>query len=80
MQQILLPFACSDIIIYIDDILIMSKSFGEHLDMVRKVLNTLMLNGIKIKVTNCEFFKSEVGILCHTVSNEADLEKVLISP
>jgi hypothetical protein len=56
MQQILSPHLNSNIIIYIDDILILSENFTEHLDSVSKILTTLKKNGIKIKVKKCDFF------------------------
>lgn len=65
MQQILSPLACSNIIIYIDDILILSETFDEHLHLVEKVLKTLMRAGIKVKVKKCEFFREEIDFLGH---------------
>lgn len=66
MQQILSPLK-SNIIIYIDDILIMSRKFEDHIQMVRKVLYTLGKYGIKIKVNKCDFFKQEVSFLGHVL-------------
>ena len=57
-------------IIYQDDILIMSSSFDEHLELVEKVLHTLLNNGIKIQVSKCEFFKTEVTFLGHIISRK----------
>ena len=70
MQEILAEFGFKNIIIYIDDILIMNKTFDEHLLLVEKVLTTLMNNGIKIKVGKCEFFKQQVTFLGHLISKE----------
>ena len=69
MQEILSEFRNKRIIVYLDDILIMSESFEEHEVLVEKVLRTLMVNGIKIKVDKCEFFKQEVTFLGHIISN-----------
>ena len=68
MQQMLSPLRSSRIIVYIDDILIMSHSFEEHLEMVKKVLCTLRKYQIKIKVKKCEFFMKEVSFLGHILS------------
>jgi hypothetical protein len=57
MQQILSTHLSSKIIIYIDDISILSETFDEHLDLVSKVLTTLHRNGIEIKVKKYEFSK-----------------------
>lgn len=55
MQEILSPLSSNNIIIYIDDILIMSSSFDEHLLLVGKVLQTLANYHIKIKVKSVNF-------------------------
>ena len=68
MQKILSPVCSSNVIIYIDDILIMSKTFEEHLKLVSKVLHTLAKYHIKIKVKKCEFFKDKVNFLGHLLS------------
>uniref|UniRef100_A0A6A7FN12 RNA-directed DNA polymerase n=1 Tax=Hirondellea gigas TaxID=1518452 RepID=A0A6A7FN12_9CRUS len=70
MQQILSPHITSNIIIYIDDILIMTETYEEHLSLVSKVLQTLSTNGIKIKVKKCEFFQSQVNFLGHVISKQ----------
>ena len=67
MQQILAEFCYSNVIIYIDDILLMTRTFEEHLILVEKVLSTLMYNGIKIKLDKCEFFQREVQFLGHVI-------------
>ena len=70
MQTILAPYNSSHVIIYIDDILIMTETFEEHLDLVHRVLKTLAAHGIKIKVKKCEFFQQEVTFLGHIMNAE----------
>lgn len=70
MQHILQPLSSNKVIIYIDDILIMSETIEEHLKLVQKVLNTLAKYYIKIKVKKCEFFKPSVTFLGHILSSE----------
>ena len=70
LQQILFPFNSNNIIIYIDDILILSETFEQHLSLVQKVLNTLHGNGLKIKVKKCEFFRDEVSYLGHIINQQ----------
>ena len=55
IQEILCDFSNNKVIIYIDDILILTQSFEEHLELCRRVMSTLMKNGIKIKVKNVNF-------------------------
>ena len=70
MQQILSEYSSNNVLIYIDDILIMSDSFQEHLHLVQKVLDTLDNSGIKIKVGKCEFFRTEITFLGHIVNTQ----------
>ena len=70
MQQILAPLKTSNIQVYIDDVLVMSSNFEEHLQDVQKVLVTLQNHGIKVKVKKCEFFKSQVSFLGHVLSSD----------
>ena len=44
------------------------NSFEEHLDLVFKVLNTLNTYKLKVKLSKCDFFKTEVGFLGHLIS------------
>ena len=68
MQEVLSEFSSKKVIVYIDDIMIISETFEEHLDIIERVLTTLWKNGIKIKVSKCEFFKEEISFLGHIIS------------
>jgi hypothetical protein len=68
IQAVLSTFPSNKVVAYIDDILIMSATFSEHIDLVSKVLNTLQLYNIKIKPSKCEWFCSQVEYLGHLVS------------
>ena len=70
MQQIIAPIKSNNVIIYIDDILIMTETFEEHLKLVQKVLATLKTYNIKIKVPKCKFFQDNVHFLGHKISAE----------
>ena len=70
MMEILAGFDHRKVIIYIDDVLILSSSFEEHVELVSKVLNTLNANGIKISVKKCDFFSDRVSFLGHDISSE----------
>lgn len=67
MQELLHPIAPNNIIIYIDDILILSETFEDHLELVKKVLTTLAIYNLKIKLSKCEFFKEQVNFLGHII-------------
>lgn len=53
---------------YIDDILIHSKSFDEHLTHLEKVLKAMQIENIKLKLSKCKFAEKEVKYLGHKIS------------
>lgn len=53
---------------YLDDVLVFSKSFEEHVQHLKIVLNRLSSRGVKLKASKCKIFQSEVGYLGHVVS------------
>ena len=57
-------------IIYLDDIIIYSKTLEENVERLEAVFKKLSLAGLKLKSSKCEFFKSEITYLGHIVSNE----------
>ena len=48
---------------YIDDVIVYSKSFKEHVELVRQVLRRLRENGIKLRANTCNLFQKEVCYL-----------------
>ena len=54
--------------VYLDDILIVSKSFEEHLKHVKKVLQRLKEVGLKLKPKKCAFAQAKIDYLGHTLS------------
>ena len=60
-------FPLNKVIAYIDDILIIGSTFNEHLNLVSKVLQTLLNYNIKIKPTKCDRFRPQVEYLGHTI-------------
>jgi len=54
--------------VYIDDIIIFSKSFDEHLLDLTDVFRRLEVAGLKVKPTKCEFAQKSVTFLGHVVS------------
>ena len=67
MQVVLQNYDPKSVVIFIDDILIVSETFEQHLELVSRVLATLIEYGIKVKLSKCHFFQSEVKFLGHIV-------------
>lgn len=56
---------------YIDDILIFSKSFNEHIEHLTKLLEAIQKEGFRLKFTKCKFAESSVKYLGHVISNNS---------
>lgn len=54
-----------NIIVYQDDVLILTKDIESHYDTLRKVLNALKDKGIKINTAKCKFLCDSVDYLGH---------------
>ena len=67
MQQLLSDFSNRNVIICIDDILVMTETFDDHLQLLQRLLLTLADNGVKIKTDKCKFFQNEVSFLGHMI-------------
>lgn len=55
-------------LIFLDDILIFSESFEEHLSRLEAVFCQLNKHGLKLKASKYEFFKNSLKYLGHVVS------------
>ena len=57
-------------IIYLDDIIVFSKTLEEQLKRLHMVFEKLSALGLKLKLSKCEFFKQRLEYLGHIVSEE----------
>ena len=55
-------------LIYLDDVIVYSKTEEEHLVHLRAVLEQFMVHGLKLKPSKCNFFRTEISYLGHKVS------------
>ncbi|KAK1802669.1 hypothetical protein P4O66_004303 [Electrophorus voltai] len=67
VNEVLREFLGRSVIAYIDDILIYSPSWKEHVLDVRAVLQTLLQNCLYCKAKKCEFHCNEVDFLGYTI-------------
>lgn len=68
MQQILLPYLWIFTLVYIDNIVVYSKSFKDHIQHLDKVLHAVEESGLTLSPTNCHFFYLSILLLGHKVS------------
>ena len=55
---------------YLDDVLIFSKSWEEHLEHLNIVFNRFKSTSLKIKLSKCQFFKTQLHYLGYMISAE----------
>ena len=56
-------------LVYIDDIIIFSKTYEEHEEAIKLVFEALRKANLKVGVDKCEFFQTHIDILGHHISN-----------
>ena len=70
MDLVLAGLQMSHCLVYVDDVIIMGRSFQEHLHNLRKVFERLREAGLTWKPSKCVFFQTEVSYLGHVISRE----------
>ncbi|XP_074369633.1 uncharacterized protein LOC141711091 [Apium graveolens] len=70
MNRIFKEYLDKFVIVFIDDILIYSKTKEDHAEHVRTALEILRKKTLYAKLSKCEFWLHEVQFLGHIVSNE----------
>lgn len=70
MVKLFADFIYKFLCVYIDDLLIFSKSFEEHIMHVRMVLERLRQHCLCAKISKCQFFQKELVFLGHTVARD----------
>ena len=70
MERVLAGLQWQICLIYIDDVIIFSKSFDDHLDHLSTVFSCLKEAGLKLKPKKCFLFQNSVKYLGHIVSSK----------
>ena len=68
MECVLAGLRGKQCLIYLDDIIVFSGSFPEHLKRLGNVFSALRGAGLKLKPSKCYFAQKEVDYLVHVVS------------
>ena len=71
INKVFKEFLDTFVIVFIDDILVYSKSEVEHEKHLRKLLTVSRTQRLYTKFSKCEFWLSEVALLGHVVYAEA---------
>jgi hypothetical protein len=70
MNSVFMPKLDQFVVVFIDDILVYSKSMEEHKEHLRIILQRLQEHQLYTKFSKCEFWIKEVPFLGHVVSPE----------
>lgn len=62
------PFLWNSVIVYVDDVIIFSRSLNNHLRHLQEVLQRLMKSGLTLQVSKCHFAYASIKALGHRVS------------
>ena len=79
MERVLSGLQWKSLLLYLDDVIVFSASFDDHLTRLTTVLDRFRSANLKLKPTKCTLLQSEVKYLGHVVSSKGvrtDPEKV----
>src|ERR1051325_10896018 len=79
MNHILMEYLDEFVVVYIDDILIYSKTFEEHLEHLEKIFEKLKEANLMIKLKKCKFGEQNIEFLGHIIGRDGikpDPEKI----
>ncbi|GFW50766.1 retrovirus-related Pol polyprotein from transposon 17.6 [Trichonephila clavipes] len=80
METVLRGLSCKACLVYLDDIIIVGRSFEEHLKNIRRVLQKLKETSLKLSPSKCHLFWREVTYLGQIIKAEIvriDPDKIL---
>ena len=70
MNDVLRPYLDKFVVVYLDDILIFSRTPEEHTQHLRLVFEALRKYDLRLQLRKCSFGRSEVTFLGHNVSRD----------
>ena len=79
MEMVFGDLNLSELILYLDDVLVFSKTVPEHIDMLERVFQGFSKHGLKLNGAKCNLFQKRVAYLGHIVSEDGvavDTDKI----
>ena len=70
MQRVLADLEWRSCFVFLDDILVVSKTFEEHLSRLHEVLTRLRGAGLRLKLKKCNLLRDKVPFLGHVISRD----------
>src|SRR6266498_2615833 len=70
MNQVLRKYLGKFVLVYLDDIIIYSKTFEEHKEHVKLIFKALRAASLMMKPKKCKFAQKELQFLGHIISAE----------
>ena len=70
MELVFRGLQWKSVLIYLDDVIVVSSSFEEHLQCLADVFTRFEEAGLKLKPKKCQFFQSQVVFLGHLVGRD----------
>jgi hypothetical protein len=67
MNDVLRPFIDDFVIVYLDDILVFSKTWEDHVKHVKQTLDVLKRENLYVKLSKCEFGRTSLNYLGYIV-------------
>jgi hypothetical protein len=68
MSKVFMEYLDKFVVVFIDDILVYSRSEEEHEEHLRRALQKLREHRLYAKLRKCEFWMKQVGFLGHIIS------------
>ncbi|XP_060210895.1 uncharacterized mitochondrial protein AtMg00860-like [Lycium barbarum] len=67
MNQVFWEYIDEFVVVYLDDIVVYSKTLGEHLEHLRKILTQLREHELYVKLSKCSFAQKQIDFLEHVI-------------
>ncbi|UYV62133.1 K02A2.6-like, partial [Cordylochernes scorpioides] len=68
MELVLRGLTWKTCLVYLDDVMVMGRTFGEHLENLQEIFNRFKAANLGLNPRKCQLFQKKVEFLGHTVS------------